>query len=545
MTPDEFWTLIDDTRGPAMIQAHRLTARLVALGKEDILAFEGQRTYFVAQLSTIDHYVASFLLQGRASAEAFLNYRAWLIMQGRERYSKALAQAATLTEWLDDMDMDALDASQYGAITLDAYLSVGGSAMGFDAQLPCHAEAGFAQNIAWPDVKEKIKTNWPELYRKYWNVQRINKHYCMHTDRSERSGGEAFDLLNYCFTTIGNLVTTLNRNGSVVWSEKVGDITFLIFYSKLTGMGFADFIAYQESSSGVRCVMHQKLLTPEIVKTDDATILTVDRKSCKSVTIYPLGTSSTEKQDGMLLVIDPSLRKLVIAALEKPYKRIGEIIDSIDSATAVYRMEQVSGITFLFYQSTVKEVGYADLLVFTECNSVTHLLVHQKLLLPKLEKDTTSITVTEQRHLDEGSRHAALDIRYPIKITYLSPECADQHKTYGFYNSYTNEEVVICDHDFEAALDRQACPSTGWEGFLLQYHTEMSDATPRQNASWYLEDPTALSAYLHAACGVVDAANFSAKNCAALAQFLEDSALKQQPVSMGIFGSMLTRFLHF
>jgi Protein of unknown function (DUF4240) len=99
MDHEEFWALIDSTRGGGCEEhAQRLEARLRALPPDQILAFDRFYSRLAEQSYRWDLWGAAYLLRGGCSDDGFEDFRGWLIGQGRAVFEAALEDPDTLAE---------------------------------------------------------------------------------------------------------------------------------------------------------------------------------------------------------------------------------------------------------------------------------------------------------------------------------------------------------------------------------------------------------------------------------------------------------------
>jgi hypothetical protein len=111
-----FWQMIEqakiDSDGDNDRQVHLLSERLAELSADEIVQYGTIFRQYRAQAYRWDLWAAADILNGGCSDDAFMDFRAWLIAQGREVFHKALANPDWLaeyvpviqTEWGDDSD---------------------------------------------------------------------------------------------------------------------------------------------------------------------------------------------------------------------------------------------------------------------------------------------------------------------------------------------------------------------------------------------------------------------------------------------------------
>lgn len=111
----------------------------------------------------------------------------------------------------------------------------------------------------------------------------------------------------------------------------------------------------------------------------------------------------------------------------------------------------------------------------------------------------------------------------------LSLRCANTypvHKTYRISDACTADVLVICDHDFEPAIDVIEASESGWKGFLLKYHCDM----PWFDEPWKIDDISDLVSCLKKGTNLTIDKQFNSNNCALLIEFLENALKKNHDV---------------
>lgn len=97
MTPDEFWDNIRATRRrDAEEHAERLITRLAKRPADDIVAFGRVWAGLHAAAYTSALWGAAYLMNGGCSDDGFIDFRSWLLLQGREVFEAAVADPDSL-----------------------------------------------------------------------------------------------------------------------------------------------------------------------------------------------------------------------------------------------------------------------------------------------------------------------------------------------------------------------------------------------------------------------------------------------------------------
>lgn len=125
MTQNEFWAIIDRARQcaapnsePAMLDA--LYGELVKLPALKLSAWQDLQYAYMDLAHTPKLFAAAVLINGGSSDDRFLDFTAWLVMQGREVYEATLANPDSLTQF--DLPFDAAEWELCGSIADNAYI---------------------------------------------------------------------------------------------------------------------------------------------------------------------------------------------------------------------------------------------------------------------------------------------------------------------------------------------------------------------------------------------------------------------------------------
>jgi hypothetical protein len=107
MTVDKFWNHIRATRRRDPDEhAERLVARLARLTREDIVDFCFWWGRMHAEAYRINLWAAAYHVNGGCSDDGFDYFRNWLILQGRDVFTAAVADPNTLADVCKDGEAD-------------------------------------------------------------------------------------------------------------------------------------------------------------------------------------------------------------------------------------------------------------------------------------------------------------------------------------------------------------------------------------------------------------------------------------------------------
>lgn len=106
MTIDEFWRLVDAASaaagGKVELYGDMLRRVLSPLTPEELVSFDSHFTRHLSRAYKWDLWGAAYLINGGSSDDGFAYFRAWLIMQGRDVYERALLDPDSLAELCDE-----------------------------------------------------------------------------------------------------------------------------------------------------------------------------------------------------------------------------------------------------------------------------------------------------------------------------------------------------------------------------------------------------------------------------------------------------------
>ena len=159
---DRFWQIIDATVGPDMdAQLQKLGDTLVTLTREELLAFDAD--FWRASLAAYrwDLWGAAYVINGGCSDDGFIDFRSWLIAQGKAVYDAALAEPESLAGHIVE-DFAAFEEFAY--VVIDVFEAK------FDEDWPNHGQ-GFPpepegtrwEEVALDDLFPKITAKVAEL----------------------------------------------------------------------------------------------------------------------------------------------------------------------------------------------------------------------------------------------------------------------------------------------------------------------------------------------------------------------------------------------
>ncbi|WP_338844794.1 DUF4240 domain-containing protein [Massilia sp. W12] len=127
MEVTQFWNLVEEVKQEAGIdpdeRAACLKDKLLSLTPEQVAAFQ---FWFDKAFNRADHWDlwgAAYVIGGGCSDDGFMDFRAWLISEGREHFEQALEDADSMADWeLPEY----CEAESYAYAAQEAFEELGG-----------------------------------------------------------------------------------------------------------------------------------------------------------------------------------------------------------------------------------------------------------------------------------------------------------------------------------------------------------------------------------------------------------------------------------
>ena len=173
MTDPQFWTLIEQAKGPGGDAEHaqRLAQLLTQRPPQDIVDFQMQLERLRGKADLGDVWAAGLLLNRGHGTDSGLEYfRLWLIGQGQAVYERALTDADSLAELAEVVASHADEAAEwgtYGTAPYYAYQAATGKDL-FDA-MPTRPSTGMPEPTwNWQDYSDLVlEQRLPRLWARF------------------------------------------------------------------------------------------------------------------------------------------------------------------------------------------------------------------------------------------------------------------------------------------------------------------------------------------------------------------------------------------
>lgn len=171
MDNSEFWKHIDQASKSGDFHAE-LKGSLCVLGLSEIISFKNILLVKLGEANTFPLLAANFVISSYVSDDGFESFRAWLISCGSNKFLTAISDPETISEWLDEIDVDDLGAGDDLLFVADeAYVELGGNEEDFHKKIIFPNEPEIDE--CWPEDKVEFQKQYPKLVTKFWNQERI------------------------------------------------------------------------------------------------------------------------------------------------------------------------------------------------------------------------------------------------------------------------------------------------------------------------------------------------------------------------------------
>jgi hypothetical protein len=165
MDSTAFWNLIERTRrksgGVQDLQMDALRQELEALAPASIVDFQSHFDTFRSQAYRWDLWAAAFIIRGGCSDDGFLDFRSWLIAQGREVYEAAVQDPQTLAD-IAKPDVDDCTFEEFAYVAADVY-----EGKTSRDEIPSEGESEPDDPEGEPWEAEELPKRLPKLWKKF------------------------------------------------------------------------------------------------------------------------------------------------------------------------------------------------------------------------------------------------------------------------------------------------------------------------------------------------------------------------------------------
>ncbi len=165
MDEDRFWKIIksswDRARGDYDLQQGELSKELGKLTPDEIILFSNRFCYLREQANTWKLWGAIYLIHGGCSDDSFIDFRGWLIAQGKDFYYTTIKDPESLEE---------VDTTTIEDVEWEGFSYV--PAAVFEEMTEQEMPQGYEENFEptgeeWREDSDDLKKMLPRLYAKY------------------------------------------------------------------------------------------------------------------------------------------------------------------------------------------------------------------------------------------------------------------------------------------------------------------------------------------------------------------------------------------
>lgn len=158
MDENAFWKLIKSARRLTSQNADRYQERLIrSLVKrpaQEIIWFEAWLSHFVQMAYTAELQAAARIIAPDLNEAHFMDFRGWLVCQGKKHFYACLKSPAHLTKMIKARQL--IDWLGYGACAAEAYEQKTGQPIPSVTEMPAHI---------WPE--NELPRRFPKLWQHF------------------------------------------------------------------------------------------------------------------------------------------------------------------------------------------------------------------------------------------------------------------------------------------------------------------------------------------------------------------------------------------
>lgn len=165
MTEPEFWNLIDEARQEVetledVVDYLRVTLELLSL--DDVVDFQRVLNTVLAQAYSWELIAAACFLGCGLSDDGFLDFRAWLVVQGRDTFVKVLSNVNALA----DLEFESSPTEEWYCEEL-LYLPTEVAVRPDDFEWPYQVDPERLHGIEITLTKDALRCRFPQLWERF------------------------------------------------------------------------------------------------------------------------------------------------------------------------------------------------------------------------------------------------------------------------------------------------------------------------------------------------------------------------------------------
>lgn len=164
MSDEQFWKIVSLTnekaKGDYETQQRKLHEELRKLPSIEIMQFDNKFRKLRGEAYTWDLWGAIYIIHGGCGDDSFMDFRDWVISQGKDFYYRTLSNPETLAE----VDSERIDVEWEGMgyVPMEAFKEVTGSEMPTS-----YLENNQIVGEEWDENNDDLKNRFPILWAKY------------------------------------------------------------------------------------------------------------------------------------------------------------------------------------------------------------------------------------------------------------------------------------------------------------------------------------------------------------------------------------------
>jgi hypothetical protein len=172
MSDTIFWSIIDKTivaKSDPESQLRALTAQLMKLSEDEIVAFHEAFTRQIDKAYTWRLWGAAYIANGGASDDGFEYFRRWLISQGSLVFKQLVEQPDDLGDFVSKNQEEPLEFEEFGNVAIEVWVERSGR--NFDdfpmPLVPAIPMGSEPSGTRFDDSPEFFARNYPKLWRRF------------------------------------------------------------------------------------------------------------------------------------------------------------------------------------------------------------------------------------------------------------------------------------------------------------------------------------------------------------------------------------------
>jgi hypothetical protein len=171
MNQQQFWDIIQDSlrAGNAEDQLDFLSDKLESFSKEDLLEFDYIFRQLHEECYNWDLWAAAYTIQGGCSDDGFIDFRSWLVVQGKDVFEKSLKNSDTLAELGREKLEESEEAEDFYYMAADAYEELTGKEIESDPAFKEIAYKEAPDGKDWDeDNLDELRARNPDVFKVFW-----------------------------------------------------------------------------------------------------------------------------------------------------------------------------------------------------------------------------------------------------------------------------------------------------------------------------------------------------------------------------------------